>query len=102
MRAVGRGSWTRYCLPSGIVNAATRLGTLKGGEGAGHALGARVPDGDPQDPHRLSLLLGLVRDQGGAAAGTRRAGRSLRDAGTAVDALCSLPPAYRPADPTTR
>src|SRR5256885_12902871 len=29
MRAVGRGSWTRYCLPSGIVNAATRLGTLK-------------------------------------------------------------------------
>src|SRR3954471_79610 len=99
MRAVGRGSWTRYCLPSGIVNAATRLGTLKGGEGAGHALGARVPDGDPQDPHRLSLLRGLVRDQGGAAAGTRRPGRSPRDAGPAGAEPRPLPPPSAPPAP---
>src|SRR5207248_3256510 len=85
-----------YCLAFAFVNAsgfgAVSLGRLRDSEGAGHALGARVPHGDPQDPHRLSLLRGLVCDQGGAE-GTRRPGRGSRDPGSATPELCLPSPA---------
>src|SRR3954453_3954717 len=74
---------------------AVSLGTLKGSEGPGHTLGTRLPHGDPQDPHRISLLRGLVCDQGGAS-GTRRPGRGPSNPGPTAAELRPLPPALAP------
>src|SRR6478609_8973864 len=75
------------CPPPRFGNAlgfeAASGGTLKGSEGAGHPLGARLPHGDPQDPHRISLLRGLVCDQG-ATSGRRGVSRGSCDPGLAA------------------
>src|SRR6266550_1344746 len=87
------------CPPPRFDNAlgfeAASGGTLKGSEGAGHALGARLPHGDPQDPHRVSLLRGLVCDQG-AASGRRGPCRGSRDPGLAAAEPRPASPALSP------
>src|SRR6185312_16640868 len=70
-------------------------GTLKGSEGAGHPLGARLPHGDPQDPHRIPLLRGLVCDQG-SASGRRGPCRGSRGPGLAAAESRPSAPALAP------
>src|SRR5438270_3825753 len=58
---------------------------------SGCRVGADLPDGDPEDPHRVPLLGRLVGGQGGAEAGGGRGGSRPRSASARATAPAAPP-----------